>query len=363
MNVLCLQPALPHYRVDFFDRLAAALEGGLAVYYSQVDMGALTDRRTRRDWERPIGPLRRLGPGLEWQSGALPVPLAGAEVLIVCGAPRTLSTLLLILRARALGVPVLWWGQYWSATTRAWRFRLRMLLMRMVDGVALYTDAEVAEYRAGIGAGDRRPVGALNNGINVTEIRALRQPYRPEDRDRAVLFVGRLTEKAGLGLLIGALADPRLAGVRLEVIGDGAGRQALEERAVVSGVDAVWHGGTTDEARIAAVANRCLLFCYPGQVGLSLIHAMAYGLPAVIHSDRRTQMPEFAAFGEGETGWSFPPGDAAALAGVLARAMDDAEGLASASAEAVRRADGVYNTEAMAGRMADLLRQVAEARR
>ena len=34
--------------------------------------------------------------------------------------------------------------------------------------------------------------------------------------------------------------------------------------------------------------------CLPGAVGLSLIHAMAYGLPCLVHSNRLQHMPEIA---------------------------------------------------------------------
>lgn len=359
MRVLCLQPALPHYRLDFFDRLAEACDGQLQVCYSPTDMGALTDADPRRDWDRPIGKMRRFWPGIEWQSGALGVPLHQADVLIVCGAPRTVSTLLLILRAKVRGIPTLWWGQYWSATSKAWRFRIRMLLMRMVDAVVFYTDAEVAAYRTRFGSGDTRPIGALNNGIAVEPVQAVRAVYDPVERPRTILFVGRLTGKSRLELLLTALSDPRLAGVRLEVIGDGQKRAALESQAQKLAVQVQWRGGITDEAQIAGIANRCRLFCYPGQVGLSLIHAMAYGLPVVIHGDEKTQMPEFAAFDEGESGWSFPAGDSAELAGVLATALEDTHGLRRASATAIARADTTYNTAAMATRMTEMLARVA----
>ena len=36
------------------------------------------------------------------------------------------------------------------------------------------------------------------------------------------------------------------------------------------------------------------IFVYPGEVGLSLIHAMAYGLPCLVHSDRLKHMPEIS---------------------------------------------------------------------
>ena len=66
-----------------------------------------------------------------------------------------------------------------------------------------------------------------------------------------------------------------------------------------------WYGKLIDEKDISNIANRCRIFVYPGAVGLSLIHAMAYGLPCLIHSDRCNHMPEIAAFSHGKTGLTF----------------------------------------------------------
>src|SRR5690606_35591262 len=116
---------------------------------------------------------------------------------------------------------------------------------------------------------------ALNNGVDVEPIQALRKPYSAE-RGREILFIGRLTAKAELPLLLEALALDRLRGAHLHVIGDGAMRGSLEEHARRLGIDEriSWHGGTTDEKAIADIANRCRIFVYPGDVGLSLLHAM-----------------------------------------------------------------------------------------
>ena len=71
-----------------------------------------------------------------------------------------------------------------------------------------------------------------------------------------------------------------------------------------------------EEPDIAQIANRCRLFVYPGGVGLSLIHAMAYGLPSIIHDDRWRHMPEIAAFQDGRTGRTFEREDPGSLASV-----------------------------------------------
>jgi glycosyltransferase involved in cell wall biosynthesis len=288
---------------------------------------------------------------VEWQVGALFVPFKRGDTVVVCGAPRNLSTLMLLARARITGARTVWWGQYWSATTEPHRLRLRMKLSRMADALLFYTDAEVDRFHAD-GWMHPGPVGALNNGIDITKIRHLRQTYDPVERGNHLLFIGRLTEKAKLNLLISALAEPGLSDCHLHVIGEGSQGHALRAQAVSMGVAnrITWHGGTSDEEYIAKVANHCVAFVYPGQVGLSLIHAMAYGLPSVIHGEKLRHMPEIAAFVEGKTGDYFEPGSHTALARAIEELLLKRECLHDMAKICTAIVDQNYNTEVMARR-------------
>lgn len=350
-KIIILQPALPQYRFDFFQRLYAHYGDGLRVYYSPIDMGALTAARELDAWECPIGPMLNPMRGVELQVGALSIPVSKDDLLVVCGAPRNLSTLLVLAKARMKGAQTIWWGQYWSATSELHRHRLRMKLSRFADALLFYTDAEVARYNAD-GWTHSGPVGALNNGIDLTQVCRLRTTYDLAERGRNLLFIGRLTEKAQLGVMVSALADPALADCHLHVIGDGSQEVVLRAQALSMGVadQITWHGGTTDEEYIAKVANLCAAFVYPGQVGLSLIHAMAYGLPSVVHGDRLRHMPEIAAFVEGETGDSFEPGSDAALARVVAGLLSDRERLHGMAISSTATVEQNFTTEAMARR-------------
>lgn len=361
MRVVIVQPAVPAYRTDFFDRLYAEYGDDLLVYHSTLPMGAISGAKVRRHWLRKLGRFLTLLPGLEWQVGVAGIDIKRDDIVIVPGAPRNISNLVLLVRARLIGARTIWWGHYWSSTTRFWRFNIRMILMRLAHAVMFYTDAEVEEYQRTRHMRDPRTVTAINNGINIDPIKALRLPYSATERGRRILFIGRFTPKAALPLLFEALARPAAAGISLDVIGDGKSLTSLQARAAELGIGdrVTWHGGTTDETAIAAIANQARLFAYPGDVGLSLIHAMAYGLPAVIHDERRAHMPEFAAFSKGGTGWSFERGNSGALAEVLATAMADSDALDFASAQAMAMVDTSFNTEFMAQRFTALIAQLS----
>src|SRR5690606_18605046 len=136
--------------------------------------------------------------------------MSRGDVLVVSGAPRGLSNIALLLRAKMKGVKTIWWGHYWSSTSRPWRAALRMILMRLADATLFYTDQEVEEYLAAR-PNEQKLVVALNNGIETDEIVSLRKRYDPGARSRDLLFVGRLTAKAELGLLLDALASQACA--------------------------------------------------------------------------------------------------------------------------------------------------------
>lgn len=359
-NVLLFQPALPAYRLDFFERVAQKLGTGFGVCYSPADMGALSAQSSEPSWARRLAPMRRILPGLEWQSGVLSTPVRRGDVVVILGAPRNISNMLMLVHARLKGARTIWWGHYWSSTSKPHRFILRLLLMRLANALLFYTDQEVDEYRRNHGKRDRRIVTALNNGINVEPIAALREPYDASTRDNSILFLGRLTKKAQLSVLLTALADPRLRNVRLNIVGDGPERSRLEALAKELAIDSqiIWHGGTTEEPAIASIANECRLFVYPGGVGLSLLHAMAYGLPVVVHEDRWRHMPEIAAFYSAESGVTFAPGNSESLANAIVATLDFTATDNSWSEASIKVADTEFNTREMANRFCTLIGQL-----
>jgi glycosyltransferase involved in cell wall biosynthesis len=223
--------------------------------------------------------------------------------------------------------------------------------MQLSDAILFYTDKEVDEYLAAKG-GSHKAVLALNNGIETQEIVRLRQPYVPSSRPRDLLFIGRLTPKAELALLLDALSLPGCTTVRLDVIGGGEVEASLRRRCAELGIAGrvAWHGGTVDEQRIAKIANSCKAFVYPGSVGLSLIHGLTYGLPAIVHDDRWRHMPEIAALHAGENGVMFKQGDAASLAQAVAALLAEPERLTAMSAAAIATTSHSFNAADMTDR-------------
>ncbi len=295
--------------------------------------------------------------GLDWQHGAMSIAPEKGDVVIVCGAPRTLSTLAIILKARMAGAKVIWWGHFWSSTTKPWRFRLRMLFLKACHGVLFYTENEVSEYRSMVSNAPKPLVSALNNGLDLKSIENSRLPYVASDRPADILFIGRLTEKARLELLLDAISKVDDREVHLHVIGAGSLEAIVKQHAQDLNLEGrvTWHGAIADEVQIGRIANRCRAFVYPGEVGLSVIHAMAYQLPAIVHDDRWRHMPEIAAFEAKSTGVTFEREDSDSLAGAINRLLCDTETLDRYSAKSRSIVENTFNTEDMADRFSSMI--------
>ena len=181
-------------------------------------------------------------------------------------------------------------------------------------------------------------------------VAALREAWGvPPDRP-VLLLAGRLTRWKGQDVLLEALArlpEPRPFALLLGDAGRGGFAEELRQRigALGLGGDAAMPGHTEDLATaflLADLALHCSID--PEAFGRTIVEAQAMAIP-VIASDLGAPRETVR---EGETGWRVPPGDAAALAAAITRALalPAAERAAvGARAQAVVRAE--YTIRAM----------------
>ncbi|MEO6082005.1 MAG: glycosyltransferase, partial [Umezawaea sp.] len=132
------------------------------------------------------------------------------------------------------------------------------------------------------------------------------------------LFVGRLEQEKNLDELLRAFAlVPAAARARLEVVGMGSLRARLEALADELGIaSAVTFAGAVSEDDLLAAYGRADVFVMPGTAelqSLATLEAMAAGRP-VVAADAMA-LPHLVR--DGENGYLYPPGDAAALAARL----------------------------------------------
>jgi glycosyltransferase involved in cell wall biosynthesis len=359
MRILFVQPSIPIYRVPFFLHLASEFEPFFSVLHSEGDLGNLTPS-LQYTWSKCIGKVIKIGFGCLWQNNLLRYKIQKDDIVIISGNPRYISSIIFILKVRILGGKIVWWSHYRSSTSKKWRMKLRLRLMKMANGIMFYTQDEVDEYLSTIKQKEDRSIVGLNNGIDMIPIKLHRKKYDADLRRREILFLGRISQKANFKILLEALKHPNLINVTLNVIGNDDRYSFLngDQSTVFNASKINWYGKLTDEQEISNIANRCRIFIYPGAVGLSLIHAMAYGLPCLLHSDRLKHMPEIAAFKTGITGLTFHPSDAKDLAVKLSTMISNINALNTMSENCLKAVENEFNTSRMAQKFIKFIKEL-----
>lgn len=161
----------------------------------------------------------------------------------------------------------------------------------------------------------------IHNSINYSKQISLRSKLSKTDiytnhfRNTypVLLFIGRLTPVKQLDMLIEAVKKLKVRGeeYNLIFIGDGSERERLQKITEINKVqDNVWfYGACYDEETIGELIYNADLCVAPGNIGLTAMHVMVFGTPALTHNDFAWQMPEFEAIHEGVTGSFFDRGN------------------------------------------------------
>lgn len=344
-RVLVFQPALPRYRRPFFQRFGERVAALTLVHGAEALPGESASSPGSLGSVRTMGVSHRaLGPALWMPALWSRVGDATHDVVIFSWNSRYVHLPMALVRARRAGMGVVHWGHGYSTRIETpLRRSYRNLLARSADAIITYNQRAARDLVAG--GLHRDVVFVAPNALDGAEIQGAIDSWTQSAEDLArfrrplgldgcplAIHVSRLSSEANLRVLIEtwSLVADAVPEARLLIIGDGPARDQLLLDIEAFGVSGSVRclGAIYGEDAIAPYFLCARLMLHPVKIGLSLNHAMTYGVPVATFDDATRHSPEFEALRDGVNGVTVPPGDMRELARRVARVLRD-EGLAA----------------------------------
>lgn len=361
-KLVIIQPALGRYRKGFVEELVDLnmKEFDIRIYCSPVDnLGVKSIEKIDSSIIYVKSRMLSFLGLFFWQcffTNIISLRLNHKDVFVFNGNPRFLSSLILAFFMKYRGVDVIWWGHGRSSTSSRLGSYVRYKLMNLFR-IILYTDLEVSQLRTVV----KSPMIGLNNGLDVKAIR-LGYEFNTEKYDDFYLnlaFIGRLTKKSNFNLLLESLLiipDSSLTRLRLNVIGNVSLKYITEMYPRLENCQIKCFGEVYDESEVTSILSKCHVFVYPGSVGLSIIHAFALGLPAIVHDNIVAHMPEIGCFKDSFNGLSFKYNSVTSLGSKIEKVILDRSLLKVLSLNAYNTVSDTFNTHDMASRFLSFIR-------
>ena len=310
-RVAVLQPEVPHYREEFFQRLGEACETVDIYVYNSFEHTRKHGFSINTDGIKHIE-NKNLHEVLIYNP--LPMCLKQYDTLVLMLHFAHITTWLLLLTKWLHRKKIILWGQgisvkrYLKETKEPdWKLRWQIAL---ADGVWIYEEPEAKQWQRIF---PNKPIIALNNtltgaedmcewSVSGDERKRIRSQW-PIKQSIIFIFCARFdNDYRRPDLLIETIERLDAEKYGFIIIGEGKNKPDFSKYKNVHDVGAIYDNEVKRELFAAAD-----IYFQPGWVGLSIVEAMAYGKPVFTfrRSAETLQCVEYCYIDEGENGLIF----------------------------------------------------------
>ena len=378
IRLAVFQPAMPKYRLPVFQELARRPGIKFKLFYSS-DEPVKNVTPVGFDAEPITSRVLLKSPRLMWREKQLEIANSDHFDVMVAGWNTRYVSLIASLRIAAKrGMPTVVWGHGYSKQENRAKRGFRDWVGNLATAVLFYGSRARNDFVRRHNAEHRAFVAP--NSLDQSEAVRLRAQWLAEperlaafkrehglDQGPTLFFVSRLIHENRTDLLLACI--PQLArdfpGVRAVIVGDGPVRAELEQQAARLGIaDRVtFTGAIYEESQLAPWFLASDLFAYPRNIGLSLLHAMGYGLPVVTTDDQVSWAPEVECLKPWMNGMFYRDGDVDDLTEVIRLILSDRERLDAMKKQALKTATEDYSVQKMVDGMEAAIRYAYSQRR
>lgn len=294
-------------------------------YIEDVDTGVkcFDEKELSRVYRMPI---RNLGPFYRTR-GLLKLLKKDYDVYFMLGSTRNLSLFVFGL-VKKLFYPnkrlYLWTHGFYGKESKLEIVLWKKPLFKLADSVFPYNDySKQLMVEEGFNPDNIHPI---HNSLDYDSQLELRKSLKPSGMYKShfgndypvLIMIGRLNLRKHLNMLFEAVYNLRQRGemYNIVLIGDGEDRLQLERLAKDKGLmDTTWfYGACYDEKQNAILLSEADMCVVPGDIGLTAIHSLMFGVPVITHNCFKYQGPEFEAIKPGLTGDFYEYGSVESLA-------------------------------------------------
>ncbi|HEY5368248.1 MAG TPA: glycosyltransferase [Hanamia sp.] len=261
---------------------------------------------------KKVLPFKRIYGNFYLQKGAINLAFKNYQNYIVTGEPYCLSTWMVLIFTKLLKKRSFVWTHGWYGDETFIKKLIKKLFFKMSYKVLLYGDY-ARDLMIKEGFNSDRLVCIYNSldyqlQLEVRKSLSYTSIYvnHFKNEDPVVLYIGRIQKVKKINLLIEALRLLHIKVMKCNLIIIGKETDECNIHDLVSKYQLeqkVWfYGPAYDESKLGELIYNAQVCVSPGNVGLTAMHCMVYGLPVVTHNNFLNQMPEFESIEPGVTG-------------------------------------------------------------
>lgn len=316
MKIAMIFPYAPSYREGIYRLMDKELQIDWFFCGNASRNLKLLDYNILKNCNLSMNEIKLVGP-FTYYKGSKNLELWKYDVIICAGVIRSLSEWWIIQKMwkNNSNTKIFLWTHGWYGKESLIQRLIKKIFFRNVDAFLLYGD--YARQRMLQEGFDDKKLYVIKNSLDYDQQIKLRKIIGPtnvykkhfKNDNPTIVFIGRLTPVKHLDLLVKAISLLKNNGEYYNVVfvGDGDMRSSLENEVLNQELtENVWfYGSCFDEKVNAELIYNADLCVAPGNVGLTAIHSLMFGCPAISHNDFKWQMPEFEAIKVGKTGSFF----------------------------------------------------------
>lgn len=317
MKVCQIYNFAPHYRSLIYSLLSTEFDTDFVFGKSSRDLKKM-DYKLLNGNVIEVDYINRHG--IIYQKGVVSMLFKKYDKYILTGETRNISIWLFLLCAKFFSnKKVYLWTHGWYGKEKGVKRLLSKFFFSLSDGIFLYGDyAKRLMINEGF---NKDKLFVVHNSLDYEKHLNLRKKvynktiYKDyfKNDSPVLIMIGRLNLRKKMHLLLKAIAKLRDKGDLYNVvfIGDGEDRIKLEKLSEELGIsNQTWfYGSCYDEVVNAELIYNADMCVVPGDIGLTAIHVMTFGVPVVTHNYFPNQGPEFETIKKGVTGDFFNSDD------------------------------------------------------